>query len=83
MDETCRLRRGEGYGACEDEPPEARLRCHRIKRHCGAIAESVTPSGDENPRALSGAGFVRLSLIEGVLHSIHADAANFLKPQQL
>ena len=25
-DETCRLRRGEECGVCEDEPPEARLR---------------------------------------------------------
>ena len=31
MDETCRLRRGEGYGACEDELPEAQLRSHRKK----------------------------------------------------
>ena len=23
MDEACRLRQGEGYEACEDEPPEA------------------------------------------------------------
>ena len=26
MDETCRVRRGEDYEACEDEPPEARKR---------------------------------------------------------
>ena len=25
MDETCRLRRGEGYAACEDESPKAQL----------------------------------------------------------
>ena len=25
MDETCRLRRGEGYEACEDESPKAQL----------------------------------------------------------
>ena len=44
MDEACRLRRDEGYGACEDEahlfayffwrnrksrPPEAQMRCYR------------------------------------------------------
>ena len=44
MDEACRLRRDEGYGACEDEaplfayffwrnrksrPPEAQLQCNR------------------------------------------------------
>ena len=36
MDETCRLRRGEGYGACEDEPPEAQLRCYRKNGTFGA-----------------------------------------------
>ena len=35
-DETCRLRRGEGCGVCEDEPPEARLRFHRTQRQSGA-----------------------------------------------
>ena len=29
-DETCRLRRGEGCGVCEDEPPETQLRRCRI-----------------------------------------------------
>ena len=40
-DETCRLRRGEGYGACEDEPPEAQLRYYRILPHAGACQQPL------------------------------------------
>ena len=41
MDETCRLRRGEGDGACEDEPPEAQLRYYRILPHAGACRQPL------------------------------------------
>ena len=34
MDETCRLRRGEGYGACIDEKQEkAKVSCAPLGRH--------------------------------------------------
>ena len=41
MDETCRLRRGEDYEACEDEPPEAQLRYYRILPHAGACQQPL------------------------------------------
>ena len=41
MDETCRLRRGEDYEACEDEPPEAQLRYYRILPHAGACRQPL------------------------------------------
>ena len=54
MDETCRLRRGEGYGACEDERPRsdscgramtAALRCNRRSAPCIPCADKVSPFG--------------------------------------
>ena len=36
MDETCRLRRGEGYGACIDEAAKqekAKVSCAHLGRH--------------------------------------------------
>ena len=38
-DETCRLRRGEECGVCEDEPPEAQLRCRRINGSSGEFGQ--------------------------------------------
>jgi hypothetical protein len=41
MSETCRLRRGEGYGVRDDEAPRTRCpRCSRHGRHVGRSAEA-------------------------------------------
>ena len=37
MDETCRLRRGEGYGACIDEKQE------KAKVSCAHLGEHICP----------------------------------------
>ena len=67
MDETCRLRRGEGYEACEDEPPEAQLRSrnkegtsvnpekasHILRmRSLPRLRRAIMPSGHNKPRVL-------------------------------
>ena len=45
-DETCRLRRGEGCGVCEDESPKAQLQCHCKK---GISGESGQMGGQRCP----------------------------------
>ena len=46
-DETCRLRRGEGCGVCEDEPPEARLWCQRKRGSFGEYGKTARPAAPD------------------------------------
>ena len=57
MDEPCRLRRGEGYGACEDEPPEAQLQRRCKNGTVGAFGKAHQQSprqGGKNPQKARG-----------------------------
>ena len=43
MSETCRLRRGEGYGACDDAVPVAKARLATEERYKMLRAEERGP----------------------------------------
>ena len=55
MGETCRLRRGEGYGACEDESPKAQLqrRCKNgTSGESGKEFRACGAAGGQHPQGV-------------------------------